>query len=1515
MRSLLLLSFLLTMSTLCLAQPINDNCSGLIDLGVTPACPPDIFTNVGATTSNIGFGNNPSCFNGGGTQRDVWFAFTTTVDLTDLSITLIGVNTGPNGTAIMNPQIALYRGDCEVDGLAELSCISSEAGSAQVQLDILGLTPGVTYFLRINDYSATAAPNSGDFTLCIDEYVPAINIGSSPGTTACFGTLYDSGGPDDDYLNNENHTFTICPNDFHSCIELNLESFNTEAGFDFIRIFAGPDINSPRITNTSGTSNGQPFPIQVTSDCVTIQFVSDGSSVGDGFELTWQCTPLECGGNNPSNPTVINNVPFTQNGVTTCSGAVTFGNSPCNNTPFINGPQYVYAYNSPGGLCASVILSGASAGTGVLVLSGLPGAPGTVCVAQSNTGNISSANFETPGTYYIVVANAAGCTNFNISIQETECILQPSLVNALCNPFNGCLADGVPTEFEFEDGFQDIPLTIGTNNGCWGGVGAQSDYVWFTIQAQADGPLGFIFNGTNFASDIDYNVWGPFTQQQACENPAVIIDAVTNTQPIRSSYAGLAVRTGLTDVHPTLGYAITDTYDCQGVGNQFNDQFVSAIQCQEGEVYVVLVNDFGNNITDGSISIDFNPSDPAVLTPLPAAIIAGDTAVCSGESVQIAVESPINSIEWIGGNSDELSCLNCFTPIATPTETTIYKALIDAVCYTDTVLVTVRVFDLDAGPDLTVCRGEEIQIQSGESYNNATYTWQVPAGLQFSCTDCPSPFVTGAVAGTYNLVVSLDAAGCDLQDVMTLTVLPIDAAQYTISDNLQICEGTTVNLGGTAVAGVTYNWTSAPDGLTSMASDPQVTPTQTTTYYLTAQNAACPVPSLDSVLVEVFTNPIIEVVSDTAVCQSSQIVLGATTPEPGTSYLWSGPATIVDPTDPNTSASPEAAGTYTLTATRAICTTVASFDVTITPIAIAIQQAEPIRICQGELVTLNANVTPANAQAVWTPNNGSLNTNIGNTVIAQPQTFTQYIARVDVPGCFKTDTIEIVVDSLPSALLVMPPDTMICQGNPVVLVTPTYDPSDFMGISFKWMPNAFAETSDTLLNFVVTPDTTITYSRITTNGVCVDTVSALITVNPIPIATIVPADTIVCAGNPVQLAASFSVEVDEISWTPETGLSCADCPGPVAVLGESTLVTVVGTRNGCSGAASANIEVLPLPSIILNTQRIICFGDAITLDFDPDPNIDYTWTSTDPSFVQNPNGSQVVSPTSTATYTVNATNDGCTNTGSITIEVVQDVTLDVTASVDGVCAGTPVTLTASVSQSSTGEAFRWTSANGQSSNDAVFSLTPGQTDTYYLEYTTGNNCQTLYDTVTVVVFPNTIVNLVLDSTNIDNNALPLGQEVGLTAIITNQSPSTPTIVWTGTGPIVSTDGDHAVVQPIENGTLYIVTVTTPEGCLASDTISFNVTPPMVEVPKAFTPNNDDRNDVFKILYSGLIKEVVQFDIYNRWGQKVFETKGLDGWDGTQKGEAAPSDVYIYNIVVRRFDDIEVRLKGDVTLLR
>ena len=90
--------------------------------------------------------------------------------------------------------------------------------------------------------------------------------------------------------------------------------------------------------------------------------------------------------------------------------------------------------------------------------------------------------------------------------------------------------------------------------------------------------------------------------------------------------------------------------------------------------------------------------------------------------------------------------------------------------------------------------------------------------------------------------------------------------------------------------------------------------------------------------------------------------------------------------------------------------------------------------------------------------------------------------------------------------------------------------------------------------------------------------------------------------------------------------------------------------------------------------------------------------------------------------------------------------------------------------------------------------------------------------------------------------------------------------------------------------------------------------PLVDVPNAFTPQSGDINSSVMVRGFGISK--MQFIIWNRWGQKVFETGNrLQGWDGKVKGVIQPMDVYAYTLSVEFFDGTKTTKKGDITLIR
>lgn len=90
----------------------------------------------------------------------------------------------------------------------------------------------------------------------------------------------------------------------------------------------------------------------------------------------------------------------------------------------------------------------------------------------------------------------------------------------------------------------------------------------------------------------------------------------------------------------------------------------------------------------------------------------------------------------------------------------------------------------------------------------------------------------------------------------------------------------------------------------------------------------------------------------------------------------------------------------------------------------------------------------------------------------------------------------------------------------------------------------------------------------------------------------------------------------------------------------------------------------------------------------------------------------------------------------------------------------------------------------------------------------------------------------------------------------------------------------------------------------------------VYVPSAFSPNNDGKNDIFKVIATG-VKFEITLEVYNRWGGLIFITEDARnvGWDGTNSGIPCQEGVYMYIVRYTSLEDQPVVTSGTVTLLR
>lgn len=139
------------------------------------------------------------------------------------------------------------------------------------------------------------------------------------------------------------------------------------------------------------------------------------------------------------------------------------------------------------------------------------------------------------------------------------------------------------------------------------------------------------------------------------------------------------------------------------------------------------------------------------------------------------------------------------------------------------------------------------------------------------------------------------------------------------------------------------------------------------------------------------------------------------------------------------------------------------------------------------------------------------------------------------------------------------------------------------------------------------------------------------------------------------------------------------------------------------------------------------------------------------------------------------------------------------------------------------------------------------------------------------------------------------------------------------GKLSCTQCPVAVVRPYGDKTTIQYTAKTTLGCEASDELLIT-TRRAAYFPNAFSPDGDGTNDYLYIQTEKDVR-IVQFDIYNRWGDKVFATSpdcnvtnaAQCGWNGRFKGLPQKSDTYTYFAILDFGDGIFTPYKGNIFL--
>lgn len=530
--------------------------------------------------------------------------------------------------------------------------------------------------------------------------------------------------------------------------------------------------------------------------------------------------------------------------------------------------------------------------------------------------------------------------------------------------------------------------------------------------------------------------------------------------------------------------------------------------------------------------------------------------------------------------------------------------------------------------------------------------------------------------------------------------------------------------------------------------------------------------------------------------------------------------------------------------------------------------ADDMSLCPGETTIITANTSGGSSPYSYSWSTGGTST----TINAGAGTY--YIDVLDASGCYMaSDSITIIQNPLPSVNA--GPDQTVCEGEQVTL-------TGSGAVSYTWNYG--------VMNGVAFTPTlgTITYSVIGTdvNG-CVNSDQVVIVVNPIPLVNAGP-DQEVCDGDQVTLSA---IGAQSYFWTNNVQDGVPYTP-PVG----TNIYSVTGTdNNGCSSLDDIEVIVNPLPNVNAGPDQGACEGDKVTL-FGTGAD-SYNWSGGVIDGVSFP-------PTiASTTYVVIGTDDnGCQNTDSVIVEgwlnpnvYTQDAEI---------CDGDPVILTGQGALD-----YSWT--GGITDGQEFY---PNSSGTYRVTGTDINGC-TNEATAMVTV-----------------HSLPIVRFKITDPSITSLDPTTGFINLTIGGYTYSWDfGDGSPIDnsfepthtfPEDGGIEYAITLSSFSefGCYNELTKYIHIFQDYtIYVPNAFTPDNDDYNQVFKPVMQGFDPYDYSLFIYDRWGELIFESHDMDvGWDGTYANQnySVQQGAYTWKIVAGLEDSVDTKIfMGHVNLLK
>ncbi len=1126
-------------------------------------------------------------------------------------------------------------------------------------------------------------------------------------------------------------------------------------------------------------------------------------------------------------------------------------------------------------------------------------APPSATVQTGATNTISQSSATFPSTYTVAV-DSAGCSgtatiSMNVlSLNPIVSLSTPSVCEGTAFSFTS--SGGAGTTYTF---FAPTFTTPATSSVVPKGPASEpfathipvfnpTLNTTYTVQVDSAGCVGsntFSVGILNLSPNLGlsmFNVNGPLTN--ACPNSPLTLTATAGLNPSNFSYTFTAP--------PPLSFTNT--------GNVPNLSLnAPAAASLFPATYTVAVDSAG---CVGTRTVNL------ALRVLNRGVIAGSASVCAGTSVVICAipGTSLTTYQFVGISPTQTlvqptlpSTNPCFT--FNPVDPTIYSVLADSAGCTN-LAAPIQSVLVGITPSLTIgalaspsiiCSGlpSTLSVQGSTAY---TYTWTAPSGTNAvpignGTTTAVNPTIT-----TNYTVNALDAAGCIGIQTVALVVDPTASLSMVVSApfNTVCVANPSLNLPQqsntlTASGAVNYSW-SPPLFLSSTTTSITITtPTTTIIYTVTGNNnLGCNGAAQFTMSVNQYPPVSITPNPSQNVCPGFTSTLTAFNAQ---TYTWTGTTFTTPIVQQSISVGP---GTYTVLGSNGgSCLNFSVITIGVAPpLNINLSYANNTSTTcimnnfpkLAKPVTLNASGA---ANYVWLPYDPATMTySIGPQTLVRPHTSTCYTVTGNTSVCSGSAVICVTV--VPQFTIGATPQfPAMCLGDSLKLSVVNIGPGAVgspAAFTYSWTEAQNAPPIS--MSAYLTPTTMVFPQNTTTYSVDVTDTRTCVSLPRLITVTVLPA--------------------------PQTDILL-----PIINNVPTNTVCFVGPSPGP-------------PDVLLNlTASNVNSG----LPFGIQPT--YTWTS--------PNNS-ILTPNNNAQITINAPNrlpsiivytvlsgyngvNGCRVFDTVSVRVVDCRPITVVSYTtanenDTICARSCITfmnLTDTLAGSP--QTFTWSFAGGAPATSTLANPTvcynlPGEYDViltvenpYPINGGGSSGIKGISKFIKVVDIPNVTIS-------------PPGQlssnqyiNFGGTAVLSGTGAYS--YIWDPPYNISSLTNPNVTVSPIQT-TQYVLWGYNSKQCFSSDTVNVIVIKDCGEmyVPNAFSPNGDGHNDDLKVM--GICLESMTFMVFNRWGEKIFETTDQRlGWDGTYKEKEVESGVYVYRLEGKTFDGKGFSSKGNVTLLR